>query len=127
MKTILVDAFNTFVLENEGMNKAMFALLETYSNSKIILTNANDEQLVIFGIVNMPYKVFSLKHNPDKVDSQYYSLMLQENKLSANDVIYFEHNADAVKSAESVGIKTYHYNKDSKDLVALKSFLDSNQ
>jgi len=40
--------------------------------------------------------------------------------------VYFEHNEDAVKSAQSVGIKTYHYNKDKKDLRGLKKFLDDN-
>jgi len=41
-----------------------------------------------------------------------------------DDVVYFEHNADAVKSAESVGITAYNYDKDKKDLEALKKFLD---
>jgi FMN phosphatase YigB (HAD superfamily) len=124
MKTILVDAFNTFVVEGEGMNKAMFALLDSYPNAKLILTNADDKQLVTLGIVNMPYDVFSLKHNPDKVDSKYFLQMLEAQNLTAKDVIYFEHNVEAVRSAESVGIKTYHYNKDARDLVALKLFLD---
>lgn len=41
-------------------------------------------------------------------------------------VIYFEHNEDAVKSAQSVGIPTYHYDKDKPDLVELKKFIDKN-
>lgn len=36
----------------------------------------------------------------------------------------FQYNA--VKSAESIGIKTFHYDKDKKDLVSLKNFLDKN-
>ena len=42
------------------------------------------------------------------------------------DVIYFEHNPDAVKSAEAVGIAAYYYDKDKKDLESLKIFLDKN-
>lgn len=52
--------------------------------------------------------------------------MLEHFGLSKDDVIYFEHNEDAVKSAQSVGIKTFHYDKDKKDLVALKKFLNEN-
>jgi len=46
--------------------------------------------------------------------------MLEKYDLKAEDVIYFEHNADAVKSAESVGITSYHYDLEKKDLDALK-------
>ena len=54
MKTILVDAWNTFVT-SEGMFEEMKEMLDEFSNDKIILTNANDEQLIKLGIVNMPY------------------------------------------------------------------------
>lgn len=123
MKTILIDAWNTFVTE-EGMFTEMHEMLEQYPNKKIILTNANDEQLVDFGIVDMPYEVFTMKHELDKVDPLFYETMLQKYGLQAEDVVYFEHNEEAKESAESVGIKTYHYDKDQKDLVALKAFLD---
>jgi HAD superfamily hydrolase (TIGR01509 family) len=126
MKTILVDAFNTFVFPEKGMFKEMHELLETYQNPKIILTNANDEQLVQFGIVDMPYEVFTLKHNPDKVDPQYFEKMLAHFGLTAADVIYFEHNPEAVASAQSVGITSYHYDHDKRDLAALKAFIDAN-
>jgi len=74
----------------------------------------------------MPYKVFTLKHNPEKTDSKYYGEMFQHFHLNTDDVVYFEHNEDAVKSAQSVGINTYHYDKDKKDLKSLKIFLDDN-
>ena len=125
MKTILVDAWNTFITEN-GMPQEMYTLLEKYPNTKIILTNANDKHLVTLGIVNMPYEVFTLKNNPAKINPAFYQTMLEKFGLNSNDVIYFEHNADAVKSAQSVGITTYHYDKDKKNLDALKKFLDEN-
>lgn len=126
MKTILVDAINTFVIKGEGIFQEMFDLLEKYSNKKIILTNADDEQMEKFGLNNMPYEVFTLKHNPDKIDPKYYEIMLKHFDLSKDDVIYFEHNIDAIKSAQSVGIKTYYYDPDRKDLDDLKKFLDEN-
>jgi hypothetical protein len=46
----------------------MQKLLDNFSNKKIILTNANEEEKVKFGIVNMPYEVFSISHNPNKTD-----------------------------------------------------------
>lgn len=124
MKTILVDAWNTFVTE-EGINLDLKKLLDSYPNNKIILTNATEEELVKFGIVNMPYSVFSLAHNPNKTDANYFVKMLQHFNLKSEDVVYFEHNVDAVTSAKSIGISTFHYNKLEK-LDYLTTFLNSN-
>ena len=124
MKTILVDAVDTFVIEGVGIFAAMHVLLEKYPNRKIILTNANDAQMITYGLDKMPYEIYTLKHNPDKTDPVYFHKMLKHFNLSVADVIYFEHNADAVKSAQSVGIVSFHYDPDKKDLVALKRFLD---
>src|SRR3989344_5482609 len=126
MKTILVDAVYTFVSENGIIFQEMFDLLETYPNRKIILTNANDEQFKKFGLDKMPYEVFTLKHNPDKTDPEYFKILLEHFGLNKNDVIYFEHNADAVKSAQSVGIISHFYDQNKKDLETLKTLLNNN-
>ena len=126
MKTILVDAIDAFVTKEEGIFKEMHELLEIFPNPKIMLTGATDEVAKEFGLDKMPYPVFSLKHNPEKTDPEYYRKMLEHFSLKPEDVIYFEHNPEAVKSAESVGIKTHHYDTDKKDLESLKSFLNEN-
>ncbi len=124
MKTILVDAVDCFVSDIGRIFEEMHSLLETYPTKKILLTGANDEQYKQFGLDKMPYEVFTLKHNPEKTDPKYYEMMLSHFRLNEGDVVYFEHNPDAVKSASSIGIKTYHYDESVKDLNALKSFLD---
>lgn len=129
MKMILVDAVDCFVVENnDGFSifKEMHDLLETFINRKILLTGANDEQYKEFGLDKMPYEVFTLKHNPEKTDPQYFKTLLEHLNLKSEDVIYFEHNPAAVKSAESVGIKSYFYDSGKKNLVALKEFLIQN-
>jgi len=126
MKIILVDAVDTLVIEDKGIFQEMHDLLETFPNRKIILTNANDEQVKTYGLDNMPYEVFSLKHNPDKTDPSYFLRMLEHFHFKKDDVIYFEHNNDAVNSAQSVGITSYHYDPEKKDLEALGTFINSN-
>lgn len=124
--TILVDAVYCFVSDTGEIYKEMYDLLETYPNRKIILTGANDEQFIKFGLDKMPYEVFTLKHNPEKTDPTYFIKMLENFGLSKDGVIYFEHNADAVESAMSVGINSYFYDNDKKDLEGLKNFLEIN-
>jgi HAD superfamily hydrolase (TIGR01509 family) len=126
MKTILVDAVDAFVIEGQGVFHEMHQLLELFPNRKIILTGANDEQFKEFGLDKMPYEVFTLKHDPEKTDSKYFEMMLEHFGLRNDEVVYFEHNPEAVKSAEALGIKSYHYDPDKKDLVTLKKFLTDN-
>lgn len=45
MKTILVDAINTFVIKDQGIDQVMFELLESFPNRKIVLTNATEERM----------------------------------------------------------------------------------
>ena len=129
MKTILVDAVDAFVVETKNgfeIFPEMRDLLDAFPNRKIILTGANDEQYKKFGLDKMPYEVFTLKHDPEKTDPKYYETMLAHFGLKADDVVYFEHNPEAIKSAASVGIKSYHYDHEKKDLAALKTFLNEN-
>jgi HAD superfamily hydrolase (TIGR01509 family) len=126
MKTILVDAVDAFIIEGQGIFEEMHTLLETFSNRKIILTGANDEQFKEFGLDKMPYEVFTLKHNPEKTNPKYYETMLSHFGLSKDDVVYFEHNPEAVKSAQSLGIITFCYDPEKKDMLALKRFLSDN-
>ena len=126
MKTILVDAAHTFIVEVEGkfgIFKEMYDMLETFPNRKIILTNANDDEIKKYKLDEMPYEVFTLKHNPDKTNPKYYEILLQNFNLSKDDVVYFEHNPNAVKSAQSIGITSYYYASNKGDLIALRNFL----
>jgi len=129
MKTILVDAAYCFTIEKDEkfeIFKDMYEMLETYPNKKIVLSGANDEQIIKFGLSDIPYELFTLKHNPEKTDPKYYETLLAHYNFTKDDVVYFEHNIDAVKSALSLGINTCHYDNEIKDLEGLKKFLDNN-
>lgn len=125
MKTILVDAVNTFIIKGQGINQEMHTLLEQYPNKKIIVTNADDQQVVEFGLDQMPYEVFTMKHNPDKPDPLYFQTFMKQYGCISDDLVYFEHNPDAVQSARSLGIAAFHYDPDKKDLRTLREFLDT--
>ena len=125
MKIILVDAWNTFVTDS-WINKGMYELLETFPNRKIILTNADSEKQKKLWLVNLPYELFTLNFNPEKSQWGYYEKMLEHFWLTSEDVIYFEHNEEAVEKARETWIITLYYDKDKKDLVELEKFLKDN-
>ena len=124
MKTILVDAWNTLITK-EGVDPDMKGLLDQYPNPKIIVTNANAEEQLAFGMVNLPYPLYTMNHHPDKTDPYYFECLLNAFDLEPGDTLYFEHNADAVASSASTGINAYWFDKDLRDLDKLREFLES--
>lgn len=121
VKYILVDAWNTLVTET-GINTRLVSLLDRFETPKIIVTNANEEEKVKFGIVNMPYPVFSLAHQPNKTDPLYFKKLLSHLSVKAEEVVYFEHHPQACESAISIGIQT-HWQAKGADLQTLEHFL----
>jgi hypothetical protein len=124
MKTILVDAINGLIEEDGTIFQEMLELLEIYPNRKIILTGADYEANNLYSLNDAPYEVFTLKHNPEKSDPAYFTILLAYFGLDKEDVVYFEHAPQAVESAESVGIRSYYYENEKKDLEKLKAFFD---
>ena len=124
MKIILVDAINTLIIPEEGIYEPLFNELEKYPNRKIILTGANDQEFIYHELDKSPYEVFSLKHNPEKSDPNYYKILLDRFDLDVKNLIYIEHNLEAVNSAKSMNINVFHYDKDLKDIIKLKKFLE---
>ncbi len=90
----------------------------------IIVTNSPLEKFEKYGLYDVPYEVFTLSKDPPKTNPEYFKELLKEKNLNTDTVVYFEHNLEACKSAESVGIITHHYDPEKKDLEALKEFLD---
>jgi len=52
--------------------------------------------------------------------------MLEHFNLKPEDVVYFEHNPDAVKSAQLAGITTHFWDNEKRPLSELRAFLKQN-
>ena len=126
MKVILVDAINTLVIPNDGVYEPLLKILDSYPNRKIVLTGANNEEFIQHGLDKLLYEVFTLRHDPEKSNPNYYKILLEQFDLAVEDLIYIEHNMEAIRSAESLNIKVFHYDKDLKDINKLNQFLELN-
>lgn len=128
-KIILVDAVHTLIVEDAGefvIFEPMQALLDEFPNRKIVVTGADDEQFQKFNLGSAPYEVFTLKHQPEKTDPEYFRILLEQFHLSPDQAVYFEHDSRAVESAKSVGIASYFYDSERQDLAVLREFLTNN-
>lgn len=127
MKTILVDAINGLILrETAEIDNEMYDLLETYKNNKIIVTNANAQEREKFNLKNLPYELFTLEHSPEKTNPEYFRRLLETYSLEVDEVVYLEHNTDAIRSAVSLWIRCFWFNHTKRDLEALNKFLEDN-
>lgn len=126
MKTIFVDAWQTLVTA-DGMDQKMYEILEKFENLKVIVTNADEENQKKYGIVNMPYEVYTLKNDPNKSDPKYYQMLMEDYNLSPDEVVLFENVPESVESAKKAGIKNvYRFDPEVRDYEALEKFIQEN-
>jgi|TARA_B110000438_G_scaffold302565_1_gene360622 flavin reductase (DIM6/NTAB) family NADH-FMN oxidoreductase RutF len=114
-KVILIDAVGCLVNSKGKINHKVKDLLKKFKNKKIVLTNANDSEKKLF-LKNVPYETFSLKHSPDKKNPKYYKKLLLKYNFTPHQLVYFEHDISAVKSARSQGIITHHFDGNTNKL-----------
>jgi len=126
MKTIIIDAVHCLYDQKGSINQALFNLLEQFPNQKIIATNADDQQMSLFGLDNAPYPVFTLKHNPNKPNPLYFQTFMEQYLLSPKELLYIEHDLEAVHSAEKNKIMSFLYTDSNQHLVDIEQFLTSN-
>ena len=124
MKIILVDAWNTLI-KNKKIDSTIYNILEGLKNKKIILTNANDKELVNYGIINMPYEVFSLSHDPNKDNPFYFKLLIEKYSLNIDNLIYIEHNKEIAQRTnemiEDLNLQQFLNKKSGEVVETIKS------
>lgn len=116
---VLIDARNTLFLWS-WIDLILKTLLDSVETEKLVVTNANPREQIEYGINHSPYPVFTMNHNPNKTDPSYFNILMSNYHLQATDIIYIEHNIKAVESASSLGISSYHFDKDLRDIDKLK-------
>ena len=57
----------------------------------------------------MPYEMFSLAHEPNKTDPEYFKVLFDQFSITADDVVYIEHTKEVIPVAEGLGIKVFFW------------------
>ncbi len=122
IKAILVDAINCLFNKDRELNEELLNILKSYNTKLIIVTNADlkdPKNNPIIELKKQNIDIFSLKGNPEKTSPEYFKEFLKKHKLQPEDIIYFDHKEENIKSAKSIGIisELYKNNKEAKEFV----------
>ncbi len=120
-KAILVDAINCLIDKGKGLDKEIAEFLNNL-NVKIIIVTNTEEKEIKSKLEKYNFDVFTLLKNPDKSNLDYFKILLDKYKLKAEEVIYFDHKEENIKSAKSIGITSELY----KNNGQVEKFIEEN-
>lgn len=122
---MLVWSLHTLVNEDGIINTEVQSILNEFDNTKIIVTNSNDAEIEKLGLNNLNYEIFTLAHEPNKVNPLYFDILLRTYNLLPKNTIYFDSSEEALSAAKSMWITTYKFDKN-KDINVLRNYLKVN-
>ncbi len=128
---LLIDAIWVLFNQNEDwdliLNKELADYLLNLPWKKIVVTNANKDKLTKL-LEGYDFDIYSLSSKPDKTNSKYFEKLIDDYKLQAKDIYYFDHLQDNLNAAKKVGIvNTRLYENNSQIFNYLDSIKDKLQ
>ncbi len=121
--TILCDLIGTFADKQGNIYNDINEVLKTFSQQKILLTSATNQQLKDFKLTNLPYPVYTTEHTIEKSNPEYYKKLLKQFNLTPQEVIYIERKHEAIKTAQMLGIKTIKFNPEKRNINTVRKLL----
>lgn len=125
----LIDIWN-FILKDFPKHRLEF-LQQLKKNSKyklILLSNTNElhinwiqKNVPFYEAFKNCFDAFYLSHeiNLRKPNTDIFKFVLNENKLKAENCLFIDDNEENCKTATTLGIKTWHINPETDDVVNL--------
>ncbi|WP_242157675.1 HAD family hydrolase [Aestuariivivens sediminis] len=104
------------------------ALKSTARYKLILLSNTNElhinwiiENLSFYADFKNCFDAFYLSHEIQlrKPNRDIFDFVLNENNLAAHECLFIDDNRDNIKTASGLGLKTWHINPDTEDIVDL--------
>ena len=102
-KVILIDGMYCLFDENFIVNEAILTKIRSLNARIIIVTNAPLEKMTSIR-EQTGLEVVTYEKNPIKTDTLYFTKMLADKGLKAEDCIYLDHDVSNLTSAKQAGI-----------------------
>ena len=121
-KVILVDGMSTIYDPEFNLNSELLSVLNSFNAKKILVVNGFREKgkklLEPHG-----FDAFSMEEDKvTKENRQFFQMLFQKYKLSAGEVIYFDHKKENVDTARKLGILSEVY----QNPTQIKEFIRDN-
>lgn len=125
-----LTAIWNFMLKDFPEHRLKF-LQQLKNDSKyklILLSNTNElhidwvkENITFYETFKSCFDAFYLSHeiNLRKPDEAIFEFVLNENNLKANECLFIDDNADNCKTANLLGLETWHINPETEDVINL--------
>jgi FMN phosphatase YigB (HAD superfamily) len=123
-RTILADGMHTIYDRNFNINKELLEIIDFFDTKKILVVNGFREKGKEVLKNSSITEAFSLEEKQIKKENpEFFEVLLSRFDLKPKDLIYFDHDENNVKSAESVGIISRHYTNNNEEI---KDFIGEN-
>ena len=128
-KEELIDIWN-FMLKDFPKHRLDFIkeLKESSKYKLILLSNTNElhidwikGSIPFYEAFKNCFDAFYLSHDIQlrKPNRDIFEFVLKENNVNANDCLFIDDNEDNIKTADSLGITTWHINPKTDDITTL--------
>jgi len=128
-KEELIDIWN-FMLKDFPKHRLDFIkeLKESSKYKLILLSNTNElhidwikGSIPFYEAFKNCFDAFYLSHDIQlrKPNRDIFEFVLKENNVNANDCLFIDDNKDNIKTADSLGITTWHINPKTDDITTL--------
>jgi HAD superfamily hydrolase (TIGR01509 family) len=119
--TLLVDGMFCLYDKDFRINEELLGLLKNIDNKKILVVNGYKDEAEEL-LKNHGFEVFSFEGKIKKDNEQFFKKLLEKYSLNKEDVIYFDHAEENIKSARNVGILSELYKNNNQ----IKKFIEPN-
>jgi alanyl-tRNA synthetase len=127
-RLILVDGMDCVYDEDFKINEELLKIINNFNTHTILTVNGFREKG--YNLIKSQstgydtnWKAFSLEEEKIKKENpEYFNTLLKRFNLVPEEVIYFDHDKNSIKTAEKLGILSKHYT----DINSIKKFIEDN-
>ena len=120
-RTIFLDGMHCIYDKDFNINQELLNIVNSFEENKILVVNGFREKG--HKVLGEKFKAFSLEEEGiKKSNPEYFKRLMSKFNLKPKNCVYFDHSEENVKSAESLGIKSFHYKNNNQQI---KQFLEN--
>lgn len=124
-KVFLIDGMGCLYDENFNVNKELLDVLSSCKNKKILVVNGFGDKAKEL-LKGHDIDVFTFEQKIKKDNKEFFTKLLENYSLSANEILYIDHSQENLNGASDAGIENTKLFSSDSNIDELKNFLNAN-